>query len=284
MAKLKFVIHPLFIIFGIYFALLGKVYSFLIFTLSAVIHELGHSLAAESRGYHLKRLVLMPYGAVIYGDTTDMPYKDEAIIALTGPMVSLFIALLLVSLWWLIPEAYPYTEICVLANLTIATVNLLPAYPLDGGRILYAMLSCYVKRKTALKICKGMGVAVAVILVLLFIYSIIIKTVNVSLLFFGLFVLFGNIFVSKENRYERILSYFRLGDLSRGKKVNKIAVNDRVTVKQLQGLLRYGELLEVYVYNDEGRKILTLYPEDVIKILSDSNLYSSVTAVWKKLR
>ncbi len=284
MAKLKFVIHPLFIIFGIYFACIGKVYSFLIFTLSAVIHELGHSFVAEKRGYHLKRLVLMPYGAVIYGDTTDMPYIDEAIIALSGPLVSLFIAISLVSLWWLVPEAYPYTEICVLANLTIATVNLLPAYPLDGGRVLYAMLSCYIKRKTALKICKGVGVFVAALFICLFAYSVIIKTVNLSILFFGLFILFGNIFVSRENRYERILSYFSLGNLTRGKKINKVAVSDTVTVKQIQSIYRYGELMELSVYNNDGRKILTLFPEDVIKVLSDGNLYSKVTEVWKKLR
>ncbi len=226
----------------------------------------------------------MPYGAVIYGDTTDMPYSDEAIIALSGPFVSLFIAILLVSLWWLVPEAYPYTEICVLANLTIATVNLLPAYPLDGGRVLYAMLSCYIKRKTALKICKGVGVLVAALFIFLFVYSVIIKTVNLSILFFGLFILFGNIFVSRENRYERILSYFSLGNLTRGKKINKVAVSDRVTVKQIQSIYRYGELMELSVYNDDGRKIFTLFPEDVIKVLSDGNLYSKVTEVWKKLR
>ncbi len=284
MAKLKFVIHPLFIIFGIYFAITGKVFSFLIFTLSAVIHELGHSFVAERRGYQLKRLVLMPYGAVIYGDTTDMPYSDEAIIALSGPFISLFIALSLVSLWWLVPEAYPYTEICVLANLAIATINLLPAYPLDGGRILYAILSCYIKRKTALKICKGIGIFVAGLFICLFVYSVVIKTINISILFFGLFILFGNIFVSRENRYERILSYFTLGNLTRGKKINKIAVNDNVTVKQIQSLYRFGELMELSVYNDSGRKILTLFPEDVIKILSDGNLYCKVTEVWKKLR
>lgn len=284
MAKLKFVIHPLFIIFGIYFAITGKVFSFLIFTLSAVIHELGHSFVAERRGYQLKRLVLMPYGAVIYGDTTDMPYSDEAIIALSGPFISLFIALSLVSLWWLVPEAYPYTEICVFANLSIATINLLPAYPLDGGRVLYAILSCYIKRKTALKICKGIGIFVAGLFICLFVYSVVIKTINLSILFFGLFILFGNIFVSRENRYERILSYFTLGNLTRGKKINKIAVNDSVTVKQIQSLYRFGELMELSVYNDSGRKILTLFPEDVIKILSDGNLYRKVTEVWKKLR
>ena len=50
MGKLKFKVHPLFIIFGIYFAFTGKVFSFISYTLCACIHELGHSSVAEKVG------------------------------------------------------------------------------------------------------------------------------------------------------------------------------------------------------------------------------------------
>lgn len=284
MAKLKFSIHPLFIIFGIYFAACGKVFSFLIFTLSAVIHEMGHSICASSRGYQLKRLVLMPYGAVIRGDTKDMNYYDETLIALSGPFVSLFVGVALVSLWWLVPDLYPYTEVCVLANLTIATVNLLPAYPLDGGRVLLAVLSCYLPRKKSLKISGIIGITAAVCVFGLFIYSISIKQINYSVLFFSLFMLFGNIFVSKDNRYERITSYFSLGNLKRGKRINALAVDKSFTVRDLQQKYKYGELTECIVFDDYGRKVANVSPETVVKILSLGRLNNTVYEEYKKVR
>lgn len=284
MAKLKFSIHPLFIIFGIYFAACGKVFSFLIFTLSAVIHEMGHSICASSHGYQLKRLVLMPYGAVIRGDTKDMNYYDETLIALSGPFVSLFVGVALVSLWWLVPDLYPYTEVCVLANLTIATVNLLPAYPLDGGRVLLAVLSCYLPRKKSLKISRIIGITAAVCVFGLFIYSISIKQINYSVLFFSLFMLFGNIFVSKDNRYERITSYFSLGNLKRGKRINALAVDISFTVRDLQQKYKYGELTECIVFDDYGRKVANVSPEMVVKILSLGKLNNTVYEEYKKAR
>lgn len=284
MAKIKFFIHPLFLAFGIYFAFQGKVFSFLIFTLSAVVHEMGHSLVAQRLGYGLKRIVLMPYGAVVYGDTCDMSYRDEAVIAISGPFVSLFAAISFVSLWWLVPDLYPYTEVCVLANLTIATINLIPAYPLDGGRVFLSLLSCYIRRKTAIKIVKGGGIFMSISLFALFVYSIFLKSTNYSILFFSGFILFGNIFVSRDLRYERIKGYFSLCNLNRGKKVNVIALSSDITVKGLKDKYRFGELFTCYVYDERARRILTLYPEDVVKILSSEKLYDKVTEVYKNNR
>lgn len=284
MAKLKFTIHPLFIAFGIYFAIIGKVFSFLIFTISAVIHEMGHQFVAQKRGYTLKRLVLMPYGAVIYGENSQMTYEDEMIIAISGPIVSLLIASFFVSIWWLVPLSYPYTELCVLANLTIGTVNLLPAYPLDGGRVLLSMLSIYIKRKTALIVCKVIGILLSALIFAVYVYSWVIKTPNHSILFFALFMLFGNIFVSKDNSYQRILSYFSLGNLSRGKKVNKIALSSKENVKKLQSLYTYGELLEVDLYNEKNQLVAKISADKVVKILASANLYQNIYEEYKKVR
>lgn len=90
MAKLKITIHPLFFVFGLYFAFTGKVYSFLLSVLCALIHEFGHFLASERYGYKLSRIVLMPYGAVISGDDfSPFRYSDEIMISLAGTDVKL---------------------------------------------------------------------------------------------------------------------------------------------------------------------------------------------------
>lgn len=284
MAKLKFGVHPLFILFGIYFAFRGKVFSFIVFTLTAVLHEIGHSLVAGSLGYELKRITLMPYGAVVRGEIKDMVYKDEVAISLAGPFVNLFVAIGFVCFWWLVPNSYPYTEICVLANLTLATVNLLPFYPLDGGRVLLAIISCYVKRKTAIKICKIIGLSGSAILIGLFVYSVAINLTNFSILFFASFIAFGNIFVNRDNVYKRITSCFFLGNLDKAKKVNVLAINENYTVKRLIESFTYGELLECYVYDEKGRLIADVKPETVLKILSNFSVCDKVMDVYKKLR
>ena len=62
-------IHPLFYLFGLYYALTGRIFIFIVYTIVALVHELGHSFVAERLGYRLKSIVLMPYGAVIGGET-----------------------------------------------------------------------------------------------------------------------------------------------------------------------------------------------------------------------
>lgn len=280
MKKFKFSIHPLFILFGIYFAITGKVFSFLVFTISACLHEFGHYYVAEKRGYRLSRLVLMPYGAVIYGDTHEMTYFDEVVIALSGPIFSLLIAVFFVSFWWLIPDSYPYLESIVLANLTIATINLIPAYPLDGGRVVNSIISLYTKPKTALKISKTIGIILGGGFVGLFIYSLIIKTPNISILMFGLFIIFGNVCVSKDLVYKEILSYFTIGNLKVPKEIKIVAINSKITVKELKNYYVYGKLLMCFVYNDNGKLLAKISPEGVIKILSSGRLYEPVFNVY----
>ena len=131
MGKLKFRVHPLFILFGIYFAFTGKVFSFLTYTLCALIHEMGHSISAEKSGYRLVNVTLMPFGAVVKGDISGMGYKDEIRVALAGPVINFCIGVSILALWWLFPETYPYTEIAVTANFALCFINLIIPLEID---------------------------------------------------------------------------------------------------------------------------------------------------------
>ena len=185
MADLKFKIHPLFFVFGLYFALIGKVFSFLIFTLVALEHELGHFFASQKLGYKLNKITLLPYGAIIKGDLLGLKYKDECKIALAGPLINFYTALLFIALWWIFPSLYTYTDVIVFASVSLAVINLLPCYPLDGGRFLYATLSIYFSRKTAKLVVNILGITLSLILMGLFVYSIF-TSLNITILFFSL--------------------------------------------------------------------------------------------------
>ena len=205
MGGIKLRIHPLFYLFGVYYAITGRIFVFLIYTVCALSHELGHSLVAERAGYKLNKITLMPFGAVVTGYVAGLKPADRLKIALAGPMVNLCVALLFVSLWWVFPTVYAYTDTVVVANLCMCVINLIPAYPLDGGRMLYAFLSERFSEKRAGKICRATGISLALVLLVLFTFSAF-NTVNFSLLFFALFVLVGAFNTDKENRYVKIRS------------------------------------------------------------------------------
>lgn len=146
--KHKLRVHPLFLLVGAVTALTGSG-GFLIFlsaTLAALEHELAHALAARRYGYALDKVVLMPYGAVISGDISEMDRVEKLWVLAAGPLCNAATALAFAALWWLFPETYPYTDTAFYVSVSLFAVNLLPAYPLDGGRALRLLLETRSKK------------------------------------------------------------------------------------------------------------------------------------------
>lgn len=120
---------------------------------SVLLHELAHSLVAERFGIRVKQIVLFIFGGVsdIAHEVRDV--RQEIKIAVAGPMASFILAGIFASAWWLltlppgvsnsITEAILYYGL--VANAILGAFNLIPAFPLDGGRILRAFL-CMHKR------------------------------------------------------------------------------------------------------------------------------------------
>jgi Zn-dependent protease/CBS domain-containing protein len=126
---------------------------------SVVLHELGHALVAMREGLQAKAIVLLPIGGITLLDETQgtttpgvEPWKRDTRIALAGPLVNIAIALLGAVV---VLTKYPGTNLwtqpfihsnhllrsLIWANLFLGLFNLLPAYPMDGGRILRALFA-----------------------------------------------------------------------------------------------------------------------------------------------
>ncbi len=271
MVDLKFTIHPLFFIFGLYFAFIGKVFSFIICTLVAILHELGHFFASSKLGYKLNKITLMPYGAIIKGDISDLKYADECKIALAGPLINLLTACVFMALWWFIPEVYAFSDLIVFTSISLAVINLLPCYPLDGGRFLYATLALLFSRKKAKLIVKIIGVVFASLLFLIFVYSLF-TTPNITILFFSLFMFFGVFGASKENAYIKTYSNFNALLDKKPRLVKKIVVNEDTIIKDLFLIIDNNFYYEIKVVFNNHYEI-NLNHGEVIKILVEENIY-----------
>lgn len=120
-----------------------------LFFVTLVAHELSHATVARSRGLPVKSITLFALGGVAHIEKEPDQAKTEFWIAIVGPITSAVIGSLLLLLGWalgwrqgLTPEA-PLTAVLVwlgYINLVLAVFNMIPGYPLDGGRVLRAVV------------------------------------------------------------------------------------------------------------------------------------------------
>ena len=237
-------VHPLFLAAGVLSAFTGQLLLFLSAVLAALEHEFAHSIAARSEGYCLDKILLMPYGAVISGDLSGIPPKAEAKVLLAGPLANAFTALAFAALWWLFPETYPYTEAAAEVSLSLFLVNLLPAYPLDGGRLLLLLLAPLGGSRARL-ISRIAAFLTAGGIFALFVFSLF-SSPNVSALLFALLLFAGNF---GGGSYRRI-AFSRGRTFSRGVEEKRVVLSSERTAGECVRYLREDKYLVLIVYED----------------------------------
>lgn len=216
----------------------GKIGDFLSYFAAVVLHELAHAEYAKRRGYALTEFRLMPYGAALIGEFEDVSRGDEIRIAAAGPLCNIALILLSVALWWLVPASYCFTEQFVYANLSLAAVNLLPVYPLDGGRIALALLSGKRPRNEAYKKLRIVGYVVGAAFAAAFVASCFFAA-NPTFLSMSAFIILSTVVPDHRCRYERL---YRLTNLDRkakkGLKVQEVLISDSAPAASLFAHLR----------------------------------------------
>lgn len=202
-SRLKLSIHPLFIILGVILVVIGRSSVFFICTISAFFHELGHSVVAEKYGYKMQKIRLMPFGAELHGDSDSFDGNDELYIALAGPCVNFFVCIALLGLWWISPRVYGFTYQIFETNLVMGCFNLLPLFPLDGGRVLLYFVSKHTTRKSGAKTVKNITKIFAVTLFLVFLITIF-NNVNFSFGIMAFMLFFSASSSAKDAIYQKI--------------------------------------------------------------------------------
>ena len=124
--------------------------------LSALGHEAGHLLALRLAGARVERVRLTAFGAEIRADTRYLSYPREILCTLAGPAVNLILAVLLARL--------AGNDLAAGVNLTLGLFNLLPIPALDGGRVLYLLVSWGWEPMAADRVCRWVGLCCALLL------------------------------------------------------------------------------------------------------------------------
>lgn len=130
---------------------------------SVVAHEFGHALMARSFGIATRQILLLPIGGVAQIEGAHMPPREELAVALAGPVISFALGGALLSIASLTGDISPHGFVGGLAwaNLGIGLFNLLPAFPMDGGRVLRALLAARMGPLRATEIAAAIGKAAA---------------------------------------------------------------------------------------------------------------------------
>jgi stage IV sporulation protein FB len=167
----------------------GFAVEYLIAFFSISIHEISHMAAARSRGCRLRIIKLMPAGI---SATIDEGYRtklDSIIIYSSGPVANILMSIASFLINLILVHPSDYLLFFALSNIYLAAFNLIPAIPLDGGRILNELLSDSIGLISAGKHLRRLAFILSAAFIILGIYQLISSRINFCLLVIGIYIM-----------------------------------------------------------------------------------------------
>jgi Zn-dependent protease/predicted transcriptional regulator len=249
-----------------------------------VLHELGHALTAKKYGINTKKITLLPIGGVASLEKMPEDPKQELMIAAAGPLVNVAIAFLLYffipfdeitppdgeNIGALASEYFLFSLFTV--NVVLVLFNIIPAFPMDGGRMLRALLAMKMDRVRATNIASKIGQFFALAFIFIGIFY------NVFLVFIGLFVFYA---AYAENMH---VQHF---DLIREYKVKDAMITNFMTLRPSDTVRIAVEKLlagsdQDFVVEEDGKILGIVSTTNILNGLKENLQETSVTYIMRK--
>jgi Zn-dependent protease/predicted transcriptional regulator len=229
-----------------------------------VLHELGHALTARRFGIRTRDIILLPIGGVARLERMPDDPRQELLVALAGPAVNLVLASGIYVVLALGEGLSPvgealrvggdFLEQLFWVNISLALFNLLPAFPMDGGRVLRALLALRMDRVRATEVAARIGQSIALLLAFLGLFF------NPMLIFIGLFVWLG---AAEES------SMVQMRSAMDGIPVTRVMITDFRTLRPDDPLAKAIEFVKAGIQQDfpvveDGRLVGVLTRNDLL--------------------
>ena len=264
------------------------IFRFCLFTLilfvCIILHEYGHALTARRFGVKTQDIIISPIGGVARLKKIPEKPRHEFLIAIAGPAVNLIISMIIgFSLWFFSSQGLNiigdqsnvfnylsnFLPMLFWLNIMLIIFNMLPAFPMDGGRILRSLLSIRLGRKRATRVASVLGQGVA-----LFLIGFAIFKGELILGIIGIFIFFSAANEYRMVRYESFLSANTVSNVYRSS-FTIISLHEEMT--RPIDLLRRDVEHDFLVEDGQGNLVGVLHEEFILDAMKNKDFMSPVS-------
>lgn len=197
------------------------------YLIALTLHEMAHVFVAGIKGYKLKEMKLSMCGLNVKLDK-EIDETDSFLINLAGPSCNLLLSIMCIAIFWLLPNSFKILHMFCFANLLLAVFNLIPVYPLDGGKIFKNFFKNDKKYKNFNFFVK---IFVSLLFFTLFVFSLSNK-INIFYLIMSLF------FITLKDEFKPTFSIFKYSKKREIEKVVIIKISSNKTLFELIKMLK----------------------------------------------
>jgi len=243
----------------------------LLFT-SVILHEIAHSLVALRKGVRIKSITLMLFGGIALMEDIPEDPRTEALISSSGPIASFSLALIFYFLHIIPSPLTPLFLLLSYLNLALGLFNLIPAFPMDGGRILRAFLARRMPFVEATRRAAEIGKLIAIIMAFFGLFY------SLWLLIIAFFVYIGASEEEKATELSSVFEGLRVRDIMTE---NVSCVSPDLSVEELLHRM-FEEKHMGYPVLEEGELAGIVTFEDVKKVPSERRKETRVSEIMSR--